>query len=267
MIAMHISRIWISAWSLGLIFASGCGSHQTGDVAIIKSSLASQDDPPVLEIRIKASGERGVFEGRGQAIVLNGRFLTAAHVLPEFQKFDSESSVLAQSRPFEFHITNSGACADDEDFRRAAADGKLNYEMVSCDWAMGTTSYLSESDKADSLQVYIGKLNYNAPVSLVRSSSDGRTTQRFDTRVVIPEAAETFPDNLVFLAKPSGFDHHGWSGCFVGEQVRGEKSWKLIGVLSASPTATDLTTNESVELLVVVRPPVSALEWLLGSSD
>jgi len=195
--------------------------------------------------------------------VWNGRFLTAAHVLPQFIGLDDEPSVLALSRAFEFQIIESGVSAEDEAFRSAAADGRLSFQMVSCDWAVGSTDHQLLEVRSKSVSVYAGNLRHGSPVSLVRASSDGRTIQRFDTRVVIPEDPGSFPENLVFLAKPKGFDHHGWSGCFVGQEARGGRGWKLIGVLSASPTATNTTTNEPVELLVVVRQPIEALRWLL----
>lgn len=247
-----------------LVVGSSCVGHLQKDVALIYSSLASNEDPPVVEFQVSGDGVRGFFEGRGQAIVLNGKFLTAAHVLPEIQGIDSSASLRALSRQVGYKIAKSGECSNDESFRTSAQAGRLSYEMISCDWAMGSIDELRSGKNSTVMLPYTGKLDHGARVSLVRSSSDGHTIQRFDTRVMIPESSEKFPPSLVFLAKPRGFDHHGWSGCFVGKRVGG-CGWMIIGVLSASPTAVHIDSGESLELLVAVRPPIEAMNWFLGN--
>lgn len=256
--------LMLSFFILGVVISTGCATRESEEVAVVKSYPIHDKCPAMVELRVHGVGEKGLFGGAGQSVLSGNRFLTAAHVLPEYRKLLDSSVRVMTERQVEYRIHLAGVSGSDESFRQASETGTLSYGMVAADWAVGTLLTSELDTSRQSFAAFSGPLKSGMSVSLLRVSGDGRTVQQFDTRVVIPVDGERYPDNIVFMAKPSGFDHHGWSGCFVGRKQGRLGAWQLIGVLSASPTGENLETGERVELLVAVRPPPEVLDWFLN---
>lgn len=259
---MNLHRATFALLSV-LVLATGCRKAGYPEVAVIYSSLASGAEPPVMTLETQTIFPAGG-TGEGQCIIVGEMLLTAAHTQADVIDAWNEPNqwLLGHEIPFERIAMGlePGSAIPNAD---GAPVWTLLWEDFGRDWAL---IRLGEPVEIPGGRVIAetGPVRKLTKVSLFRGSPDGRYRQRLDTYTLDITNPEDVPSNVIVLAKPAGFQSHGWSGSFVGRWSQPNRAWKLIGIFVASPEGTLVPTGEKIEGLLVVRPPVEILEWFAG---
>lgn len=248
---------------VGLFTGIGCSSSAYPKVAVIYSTLASEAEPPVVTLETQTDFP-ATGKGEGQCIIVGDLLLTAAHTQADVIDARNTPNVwlLGREIPFErlaMGLKPGSAVPGTESGR----DWTLSWDDFGQDWAL---LRLIEPVEIPGGRVIAetGPIRESTQVSLFRGSVDGRYRQRLDTYTLSVVNEKELPASTVFLAKPEGFQSEGWSGSFVGRWSDADQAWRLIGVFVASPEGTLIESDDSIESLLVVRPPIEILERLTG---
>lgn len=256
----HIGAVLIG---VGVFAGIGCSSSAYPKVAVIYSTLASEAEPPVVTLQTQTDFP-ATGEGEGQCIIMGDLLLTAAHTQAEV--IDARNTpnlwLLGREIPFErlaMGLKPGSAVPGTENER----EWTLSWKDFGQDWAL---LRLNEPVEIPGGRVIAetGPIRELTQVSLFRGSVDGRYRQRLDTYTLSVVNGNEVPASTVFLAKPAGFQSEGWSGSFVGRWSESDQAWRLIGLFVASPEGTLVESDDTIESLLVVRPPVEILERLTG---
>ncbi|MFI4893509.1 MAG: hypothetical protein ACIAQ0_08775 [Phycisphaerales bacterium JB058] len=244
----------------GVFAGIGCSSSAYPKVAAIYSTLASEAEPPVVTLETQTDFP-ATGKGEGQCIIVGDLLLTAAHTQADVIDARNEPNLWLLGREIPFERLAMGLKPGSAvPMTEGEGDWTLSWEDFGRDWAL---LRLGETVELPGGRVVVetGPIRALTKVSLFRGSTDGRYRQRLDTYTFHITNPEEVPSNVIMLAKPEGFEAHGWSGSFVGRWSEADQAWRLIGLFVASPGGTLVQTGERIEGLLVVRPPAEILEW------